>query len=75
MYFKWSKRTFWNPGQLTLVVDWTNAKFSGNNFCDFVKMLGKFIAFLMTKETPTLTVLKKYENTNGLKNKRLDTGR
>ena len=49
MHFKWSKRTFWNPGQLTLVVDWPNVKFSEHDVCDFVKMLGKFPAFPMTK--------------------------
>ena len=49
MYFKWSKGAFWNSGQLTLVVDWPNVKFSERNFCDFLKMLGKFHAFPMTR--------------------------
>ena len=35
--------------EVNLVVDWPNVKFSKGNFCDFVKMVGEFLAFPMTK--------------------------
>ena len=50
------------------MVDWHNVKFCERNFCDLVKMLGKFLAFSMTKQTPTPIALKKYQNGTGLQN-------